>query len=187
MTDFVQDNPDGVILAMDEMSLYFQATVTQVWSPVGQTPEVYVSGSRDHIHLYGALNLDSGHQFTLPTAIQSSQTTLTFFEDLLLAYPTQPMLLFLDRAPWHTAKLVTDFFQTHPRLHLIHFPPACPDLNPQEHVWSQARAAVSLNHTFRDFEQLKTAFLDFLSSTTFTIESVLASAPPVIRHLLGHF
>ena len=55
MTDFVQDNPDGVILAMDEMSLYFQATVTQVWSLVGQTPEVYVSGSRDHIHLYGAL------------------------------------------------------------------------------------------------------------------------------------
>ena len=56
MTDFVQDNPVGVILVMDEMSLYFQATVTQVWSPIGQTPQVYVRGSRDHIHLYGALN-----------------------------------------------------------------------------------------------------------------------------------
>lgn len=59
MTDFLQDNPTGVILSMDEMSLYFQATVTQVWSPVGQTPQVYVSGSRDHTHFYGALNLQT--------------------------------------------------------------------------------------------------------------------------------
>ena len=85
MTDCVQDNPAGVILAMDEMSRYFQTTVTQVWSPIGQTPQIYVSGSRDHIHLYGALNLQTGYQFALPTPLQSSQTTLTFFEDLLLA------------------------------------------------------------------------------------------------------
>lgn len=170
---------------MDEMSLYFQATVTQVWSPVGQTPEIYVSGSRDHIHFYGALNLQTGHQFALPTPLQSAQTTLTFFEDLLLAYPTQPILLFLDRAPWHTAKLVTGFFASHPRLQLVHFPPACPDLNPQEHVWSQARAAVSHNHTFREFTHLKDAFLDFLSATTFNIASALADVPPVLRHLLG--
>jgi len=69
VTDFVQNHPDGVVLAMDAMSLYFQATVTQVWSPVGHTPEIYVSGSRDHIHFYGALNLQTGHQFALPTAI----------------------------------------------------------------------------------------------------------------------
>ena len=185
MTDFVQDHPDGVVLAMDEMSLYFQATVTQVWSPVGQTPEVYVSGSRDHIHFYGALDLQTGHQFALPASLQSAQTTLSFFQDLLLVYPTQPILLFLDRAPWHTAKLVTDFFASHPRLQPIHFPPACPDLNPQEHVWSQARAAVSHNHTFRDFALLKSAFFDFLSSTTFTIASALAAVSPVLRQLLG--
>jgi DDE superfamily endonuclease len=185
VTDFLQENPTGVMLSMDEMSLYFQATMTQVWSPVGQTPQVYVSGSRDHAHFYGALNLQTGHQFALPTAMQSSQTTLAFFEDLLLAYPTQPILLFLDRAPWHTANVVTEFFATHPRLHPIHFPPACPDLNPQEHVWSQARAAVSHNHTFRDFGQLKAAFLDFLSTTAFTTVSSLVSVPPILRQLLG--
>ncbi len=187
MTDFLQDNPTGVILSMDEMSLYFQATVTQVWSPVGHTPEVYVSGSREHVHFYGALNLETGHQLALPTSVQSSETTLAFFEDLLLAYPTQPILLFLDRAPWHTAKVITEFLDSHPRLQTIYFPPACPDLNPQEHVWSQARAAVSHNHTFRDFSQLKDAFLDFLSITTFTIASLVTAVPPGIRSLLGQF
>jgi len=43
VTDFLQDYPDGMIVAMDEMSLYFQATLTHVWSPVGQTPLVRVA------------------------------------------------------------------------------------------------------------------------------------------------
>ena len=43
MTDFLQDHPDGQVIALDEMSLYFQATTTRVWSPVGQTPVVRVS------------------------------------------------------------------------------------------------------------------------------------------------
>ena len=186
MADFVQDHPDGVILSIDEMSLYFQATATQVWSPVGQTPQVYVSGSRDHTHVYGALNVQTGHQFALPTAVQSAQTTLTFLQDLLLVYPAQPILLFLDRAPWHKAQSVQDFFTTHPRLQPFYFPPACPQLNPQEHVWSQARRAISHNHTFADFTQLKNAFLDYLSTAAFHIASLLSAAPPILRHLLGH-
>ena len=50
MTDFLQDHPDGVILALDEMSLYFQATLTRVWSVVGQTPIVAVHPQRDQVH-----------------------------------------------------------------------------------------------------------------------------------------
>ncbi len=185
MTDFIQNHPDGVILAMDEMSLYLQATVTKAWSPVGQTPEVYVVGSREHLHVYGALNVRSGFQFALPSLVQSTDTTLSFLHDLLLIYPAQPILLFLDRAPWHTAKVVTAFLAAHPRLSCVHFPPACPNLNPQEHVWSQARAAISHNHTFRDFDSLKNAFLSYLASATFSIRSLLNSAPPVLTAFLG--
>lgn len=50
MTDFLQAHPHGVILAMDQMSLYFQATLTRVWAPVGQTPIVAVHPQRDHVH-----------------------------------------------------------------------------------------------------------------------------------------
>jgi len=66
LTDFLQDHPDGQVIAMDEMSLYFQATTTRIWSPVGQTPIVRLASQRDHIHFYGALNVRSGHQFALP-------------------------------------------------------------------------------------------------------------------------
>ena len=187
MTDFLQDHPEGVVLAMDEMSLYAQATVTRVWSPVGQTPEVYVTGSREHVHVYGALNVQSGFQFAVAQPVQSTDTTLAFLRDLLRVYPSQHLLLFLDRAPWHTAKPIADFLSDNPCLTCVHFPPACPHLNPQEHVWSQARAAVSHNHTFPTFASLKTAFLDYLSNATFAIRSLLNSAPPVLPPFLGQF
>ena len=43
MTDWLQAYPNLVILAMDQMSLYFQATLTRVWSPMGQTPVVRIT------------------------------------------------------------------------------------------------------------------------------------------------
>jgi hypothetical protein len=37
------------------MSLYFQATLTRVWSPIGQTPIVSVHPQREHVYFYGAM------------------------------------------------------------------------------------------------------------------------------------
>lgn len=180
MTDFLQDHPDGQVIALDEMSLYFQATTTRVWSPVGQTPLVRVSPQREHVHFCGALNLGTGHEIALPVLEQTSETSADFLRDLLLCYPTQPLLLLWDRATWHKGTAVKAVLDDTPRLETVFFPPACPDLNPQEHVWSQARAAVSHNHTRPDFASLKTAFLRFLSNTLFRFDWLTKYAPPIL-------
>ena len=167
MTDFLQDHPEGQVIALDEMSLYFQATTTRVWSPIGETPRVWVSPQRDQTHFYGALNLRTGHEFARPSPQMSSATTADFLRDLLLCYPTQPILLLWDRAHWHKGEAVKALLAQHARLETVFFPAACPDLNPQQPVWSQARTAVSHNHTLPTFARLKTVFLDSLSNTLF--------------------
>ena len=166
MTDFLQDYPSGVILALDEMSLYFQATLTRVWALRGQTPVVKVHPERDCVHFYGALNLCSGRQVALPALEQTSTITANFLMILLMLYP-QPILLLLDRAPWHFGDEVRRLLDQTDRLHLMHFPPACPDLNPQEHVWERARDAISHNHTYRQFQSLADDFETFLNETLF--------------------
>jgi DDE superfamily endonuclease len=180
VTDFLQDHPDGQIITLDEMSLYFQATTTRVWSPVGQTPVVRVTPQRDHIHFYGALNLRTGHELALPMPEMTSATTVDFLHDLLYCYPTQPLFLLWDRAHWHKGEVVKRFLADHPRLETIFFPPACPQLNPQEHVWSQARATISHNHRYAAFPPLKQAFLDFLSLTLFHFNWLAKYAPSVL-------
>lgn len=183
MTDFLQDHPDGQVIALDEMSLYFQATTSRLWAVVGQTPVVRVSPQRDHVHFYGAVNLRTGHEVALPTPEMTSQTTAAFLRDLLLCYPTQPLLLLWDRAKWHKGAAVMHLLADNPRLETVFFPPASPHLNPQEHVWSQARAAVTHNHIFPTFQQLRQAFLDFLSSTLFPFAWLNKYAPAILFEL----
>lgn len=180
MTDFLQEHPDGQILALDEMSLYFQATTTRLWSPIGQTPSVRVSPQRDYLHFCGVLNLRTGHELVVPSLQQTAAETVSFLHDVLVCYPTQAILLLWDRASWHKNTAVNRLLEQHPRLQTLFFPPACPDLNPQEHVWSQARAAVSHNHTFATFAQLKQAFLAFLSCTLFRFEWLAKYAPAIL-------
>lgn len=175
MTDFLQGHPDGVILALDQMSLYFQATLTRVWSPIGQTPIVSVAPQRDCIHFYGALNLRDGREVALPVAEANAEMTTNFLMILLMLYP-QPILLLLDRAPWHFGE-VTTFIEQTDRLHVLYFPPACPDLNPQEHVWERARDAISHNHTYRQFQPLMDAFETYLNETLFATNFIDAFTP----------
>jgi transposase len=180
VTDFLQDHPAGQVVALDEMSLYFQATTTRLWALVGQTPVVRVSPQRDHVHFYGAVNLRTGHEFALPTPDMTSPTTAAFLRDLLVCYPTQPILLLWDRARWHKGAAVKQVMANHPRLETVFFPPASPQLNPQEHVWSQARAAVSHNHTYPTFQQLRQAFLDFLAANLFPFAWLNKYAPAIL-------
>ena len=180
MTDFLQDHPQGVIIAWDEMSLYFQATTTRVWAPCGQTPVVRVSPQRDHVHFYGALNLRNGHEMALSVTEQSSATTVQCLNHLLRCYPNQAILLLWDRAPWHRGAAIRALLDITPRLETVFFPPACPQLNPQEHVWSQVRADISHNHTFKDFSHLKAAFEQALSSTLFQFNWLETYAPSIL-------
>jgi len=162
------------------MSLYFQATTTRLWAVLGQTPVVRVSPQRDHVHFYGAVNLRTGYEFALPTLELTSETTAAFLCDLLLCFPTQPILLLWDRAKWHKGEAVKQVIADNPRLTTVFFPPASPHLNPQEHVWSQARTAVSHNHTYPAFQQLKQAFLGFLSSNLFPFAWLNKYAPAIL-------
>jgi transposase len=171
---------DGQIIALDEMSLYFQATTTHLWALVGQTPLVRVSPQGDQVHFYGAINLRTGHEVALPMPDMTSETTAAFLHDLLLCYPTQPILLLWDRARWHKGEVVRPVLADNPPLDTVFFPPASPHLNPQEPVWSQARAAVSHNHTGPSFQQLRQTFLTFLSSNFFPFAWLHKYAPSIL-------
>lgn len=77
---------------MDELSLYGQASLTRVWSPKGQTPVIRSSPQRDHPHVYGALNLNTGQAIVLSLPERSREMTLHFLEHLLTCLPIQPIL-----------------------------------------------------------------------------------------------
>ena len=123
-----------------------------VWAPKGQTPQVRLDLRNDSIGVYGSLDLRTGQVVATPAARMNSAATIAHLRDLLNAYPGRGILLFWDRAPWHTSAAVQLFLQRHWRIEVVYFPVGAPDCNPQEHVWKA---------------ELTTAFLHELTTCTF--------------------
>lgn len=179
MTDLLQQYGQRLaILSMDQMSLYFQATLTRGWAPVGHTPLVRITPQRDMTHFYGALEVQWGREIALPAREQTSAVTADFIRVLLLLFPSDHLLLLLDRAPWHHGAEIQHLLAENPRLELMYYPVACPDLNPQEHVWERARDAISHNHQYRSFQPLISDFDTYLNETLFDTDFMEHYAPP---------
>jgi transposase len=180
VTDWLQAYPNAVILAMDQLSLYFQATLTRVWAARGQTPVVRVNPQRDQVHFYGAVDVRRGRTIAVTAPEQTTDVTADFIRLLLLLFPTQPILLLLDRAPWHHGMALQEVLAENPRLELMYFPPACPALNPQEHVWEQTRDKISHNHHYPHFQALIDDFETFLNETPFQTDFMQHYAPAIL-------
>ena len=115
----------------------------RVWAPTGQTPVVKVAANRDSTHFYAALNLKTGQETLLRSDIMKAEVSVLFLNRILQTYPHQPILLLWDRATWHKGEAIRSVLAANPRLEVLWFPPGCPELNPQEHVWKAARGGQS--------------------------------------------
>lgn len=165
--DVAQDAPETVLLAEDEAWMYLQATTMSVYAPRGQTPISRVDPGRSKVGFYGTLNLQTGEEIMSRTPEFNSQTSAEHLQIILDTYPHQPILLFWDRASWHGGDAVRRLLEANPRLEIIKFPTAAPDLNPQEQVWKQTRRAISHNHLIPKLPDLADKFENHLLTTTF--------------------
>jgi len=176
----LQADPQTVVLAWDEAHLWAQTAPVTVWSPIGQTPTLQVAPQRDRVVFYGALDLRTGQEHALMTEKMNQLTTVTFVEYLLARYPDHPILLIGDRASWHKGKPLQALLDAHPRLQVFYLPPACPELNPQEHVWAAVRRLVI---RAASFAHLASTFLLTLRQTTFRPLLFDRYAPPILSFL----
>ena len=165
--DVAQAPQPTVILAEDEASLYLQATRQSVWAIQGQTPTVRVDAGRTKTNFYGTLNLMTGQALAMRADKMNAASSAAHLEQILQMYPNQNILLLWDRAPWHHGAAIRRVLDANPRLELMIFPVAAPELNPQEHVWKATRRAVSHNHNEPKLLGLADHFEKHLTTTQF--------------------
>lgn len=156
-----------MILATDEASLYLQATTMRAWAPRGQPPVVRADPGRAKTSFYGTLDLQTGRVVTTQVDTMNAAATAVHLEQILRMHPDVPILLLWDRAPWHRGAAIRDVLAAHPRLEIVLFPVAAPDLNPQEQVWKATRQAISHNHARAALPDLAEQFAAHLRRTTF--------------------
>ena len=156
-----------MIVAEDEAKVYLQASTMAVWAPRGQAFTVRCDPGRAHANIYGTLNLKSGDEIVTRAETMTAEASAVHLQAILNAHPDVNILLLWDRAPYHRGPAIQKLRQANPRLEIMEFPTAAPDLNPQEHVWRATRRKVSHNHTERRLPGLAERFEGHLTTTTF--------------------
>jgi transposase len=161
-------DPNTVILAGDEMVLTTATTVQKIWLPAGEYPRIEVrTGGRKRRHLYGFLNLKTGKEHAFKTSKQTMHTTKDILKSVRTIYPKQRLIIFWDRAGWHTGSAVQTFLADDKRIVIEHFPRYAPEEDPQEHVWKSGRSAVTHNRFIDDIDAATDELADYLNRTTF--------------------
>ena len=147
--------------------MYLQATTMNIWSLQGQTPVVGVDAGRSKVGFFATLDLETGEEIVTRSAVFNAEVSAQHLQQVLDAFPGRPILFFWDRAPWHRGEPIRQVLAANPRLEIIEYPVAAPELNPQEQVWKQTRRAVSHNHITPKLPNLADDFENHLRSNTF--------------------
>ena len=102
-----------------------------VCAPKGQTPQVRLDPRKDAACFYGTLDLRTGKELVTRSERMDSQATILHLQAILDAYPKQGILVFWDRAPWHTSAAVQPCKTRAWLIEVVFFLVGAPDLNTQ--------------------------------------------------------
>jgi transposase len=141
------------VWAEDEHRLGLLPLLRRIWAPKGQRPTAPVARHYAWLYVYGFVRPSTGQSWwcLLPTVTTEAfaLALATFARDEGID-ATHRAVLVLDQAGWHVAHdllLPTG-------VELVFLPPASPELQPAERLWSLVDEPV-INHAFPDLDALE--------------------------------
>lgn len=134
----------------------------KTWFAVGRQRIIPTYGKHEGVKLVGFLDYETGHIYVEDHKNYNAEVFLGFLGNVLLQYPKGRIVMILDNARIHHAKLLEVFLRANPRLELVFLPPYSPDLNKIEELWGWLKNSVINNVFFSNREEIKTAVLKFI-------------------------
>jgi transposase len=147
-----------------------------VWGKTDSEIAVPVVNERDKQTYYGAVDYMTGEFLLKAYDAGNSDSTIDYLRYLLTQSPNQKLLIFWDGATYHRSKELRGFLdeinQGLPtnqwQIYCVRFAPNCPEQNPIEDVWLQAKTWVRrFCALIPKFSHLKWMFEWFIRHTTF--------------------
>lgn len=125
------------------------------WFLKGQQRKIPTYGMHQSVKLLGVLDYEKGTVFCAKEERFDAQVFLLFLQHILERYPTGKIVLILDNARIHHAKLLQPFLkeQAH-RLELLFLPPYSPELNPIEGLWKWLKTSVIYNVFYSSVQEI---------------------------------
>ncbi|GAB6891397.1 hypothetical protein JCM14450A_24030 [Geobacillus stearothermophilus] len=156
-------DPDFVLLYIDETHIRSYHVLRTTWSEVGRQKQVPTFGHHAHVSLFGAVNVHDGETVLYQAGAANATTFLDFLRVLKERYPDRLIVLVLDNARIHHAKMAREFLREEGRsFHFIYLPPYSPQLNPIERLWKWLKDTVIANVFHKDQNDIAQAIARFV-------------------------
>lgn len=158
----IHEEIDHLLFEDESMIRDYQA-VQRTWFLQGKQRIIPTYGKHQGVKLLGTLNYETGEIFCVEEETYDAAVFLDFLTKVLLHYPSGKIVMVLDNARIHHAKLIQPFLteQKH-RLELVFLPPYSPQLNLTEGVWKWLKESVVNNVFFSNVQQIKLKVREFI-------------------------
>jgi putative transposase len=139
------------------------------WCRKGTRPSVPCHHIREYRYAYGAVEPLSGENFFLVLPYSNTICMNLFLAELAKAYPDDIIVLVCDGASWHRSGALV----VPPNMRLGYLPPATPEMNPIEQIWSWIRRHGFKNEIFKTLDLVIDRLSDTICSLSMaTVKSI---------------
>ncbi|MEH7463647.1 IS630 family transposase [Bacillus thuringiensis] len=124
-----------VFLYEDESHIRDYQVLRATWSLKGKQKQVPTHGHHASVSLFGCVDIRKGRFLCMEADKCDAQAFLEFLRYVLSQYENQHVVIILDNARIHYAKLLQPFLQENEQwLTLLFLPPYSPNLNGVERI-----------------------------------------------------
>lgn len=137
--------------------------IQKSWFEKGKQRIIPTYGKHHGVKLLGILDYETGKVICKESENYNAEVFLSFLEQIMEEYPTGRIVLILDNAKIHHAKLIQPFLdENSDRLQLVFLPPYSPNLNLIEGLWKWIKNDVINNVFYKDVSQIRQAVQGFV-------------------------
>jgi transposase len=148
----------------DESMIRDYQALQHTWFAKGKQRIIKTTGKHRGVKLLATLDYATGCIVWQEDEQYTAETFLAFLRKVVVAYPIGKIVLVLDNARIHHAKLLEPFLdEMNGRLKLVFLPPYSPQLNIVEGLWKWLKSDVINNvfyHTVAEIRQNVRTFMD---------------------------
>ncbi|QAA35314.1 IS630 family transposase [Clostridium manihotivorum] len=151
------------ILFQDESMIRDYQAIQKTWFVKGQQRKIPTYGKNAGVKLIGILDYETGHVYCEEHDKYDAVVFLEFLKKVLSQYPKGKIVIVLDNARIHHAKLIQPFLEEmKDRLELMFLPPYSPELNLIEGLWGWLKSSVVNNVFFKSVNRVKDSIQNFI-------------------------
>ncbi|MGL5749304.1 MAG: IS630 family transposase [Paraclostridium sp.] len=152
------------ILFQDESMIRDYQAIQKTWFIKGQQKSIPTYSKNAGVKLIGILDYVTGMVYCEEHEKYDAKVFLEFLKVVLEKYPTGKIVMILDNAKIHHAKLIQPFLnEMKDRLELMFLPPYSPNLNLIEGLWGWIKSSVINNSFFPIIVRVRNVVQKFIT------------------------